>query len=145
MPTSSMMSLQFGPPVPLDEITLPVALQHPVWVWAWEAGAEDEASDETDQCPVLNTTDVTDAFTEAIILFKVKGTDVYGSASFIPQKDRLEAIAFWEDGNWVMGPEASVAVPCTLVAIPTIRGERDVEFAFSDASGDEAQRVASDR
>lgn len=136
------MPIQYGRPLPLDEITLAHVLDHPIWVWAWEAGSEEDASDETDQCPVLNTTDVTDSFTEAIITFKVKGTTLHGSASFIPELDRLEALSLWEGDTWVGLQEAAIPIPCTLVAVPTIRGVRDVEFLYDDPAVDAAERVS---
>lgn len=134
------MAIQYGTPQALDEITLSHVLAHPIWVWAWEAGIEDDAADETAQCPVLNTTDVTDVFTEAIVTFKVKGSDLYGSASFNPKQNRLESLSLWEGDAWVSLHEAAVPIPSILVAVPTIRGVSGVEFNYDDPSQDHAER-----
>jgi hypothetical protein len=95
------MDLQFGTPKSLDEITLTDVQQHPIWLWVWEAGLEQQAEDETWQYPVTNTTDVTAGMIEPIISLRIKGTELIGSASYDPEA-ALEAIAVWQDGAWAM-------------------------------------------
>lgn len=134
------MTIQFGSPVPMDEIELAHILQHPIWVWVWEAGKEDQADDETWQCPVIGTTDVTPGFTEPVITVRVKGTDTYGSGSYNVELDQLEAISLWENGAWVAVQEASQPSPIVLVSVPTINGVADVQFVCQDPASDTAPR-----
>ena len=135
------MSKLYGSPMSLDDITLSNALAHPIWVWVWEAGMEGLTEDETWQCPVLETTDVTDDFVEPIITVRVTGTDAYGSASYDRKQDRLEAIALWHEDAWVSVRQSGRPTPFTVVAVPTIRGVSEVQFVCSDASTDIAVRL----
>jgi hypothetical protein len=139
------MDLQFGTPKSLDEITLTDVQQHPIWLWVWEAGLEQQAEDETCQCPVTNTTDVTAGMIEPIISLRIKGTELIGSASYDPEEDALEAIAVWQDGAWAMMRDSKLQAPVTLVAIPTIAGVAGVEFTCDDFERDRAERVGASR
>lgn len=135
------MDPQFGTPKSLEDITLADVQQHPIWVWVWEAGLEEQADDETWQCPVTNGTDVTAEMIEPIISLRVKGTELIASASYDPKEDELTGIAVWEDGAWVMFRDTGLKAPVTLVAIPTIAGEAAVEFTCEDFERDRARRV----
>ena len=135
------MTIQFGSPVPLDEIELSHVLRHPIWVWVWETGREDEADDETWQCPVMGTTDVTPGFVEPVITVQVKGTDTYGSGSYSCERDQLESISLWENGAWIAVQETSLPAPIVLIAVPTIDGVAGAEFVCDDPSSDRAARA----
>lgn len=137
------MDLRFGTPKSLEDITLADVQQHPIWVWVWEAGLEEQAEDETWQCPVTNTSDVTAAMIEPIISLRIKGTELIASASYDPEEDDLEAIAVWQDGAWVSLRDTKLNAPVKLVAIPTIAGEAGVEFTCDDFKRDRAGRVGA--
>ena len=134
------MTILFGAPVSLDDITLAQVLQHPIWVWAWEAGREEEAEDEACQCPVIGTDNVTAGFTEPVITVRVKGTDVYGSGSYNLERDQLEAISLWQDNAWIILQETTLPTPIVLVAVPSIDGAAGVEFVCHEPSEDRAVR-----
>ena len=134
------MTVHFGPPVALDEITLADVLEHPIWVWVWEAGREGEADDETWQGPVLGTRNVTPGFTEPVITVRVKDTLHVGSASYSFEADRLEAISLWRDDGWIDLRAAGLAAPLVLVAVPSIEGVAGVEFVCADIASDCAAR-----
>lgn len=135
------MTIHFGAPVPLEEITLSQVLEHPIWVWVWEAGRETEADDETWQCPVIGTQDLTAGFTEPVITVRVKDTPWVGSGSYRFETDCLEAISLWRDEAWIDLREAGLATPLVLVAVPRIEGVADVEFVCTDLASDQAVRV----
>lgn len=135
------MKLKIGTPKALDDISAQDVKTYPIWLWAWEAGLEDEVEDETWQCPVLNTSDVTDAMTEPVITLRIEGSDVIGSASYNAGLDQLEAISIWENGAWVGIQESTLAAPISLIAVPTIRGIASVKFVCSQPDEDRASRV----
>jgi hypothetical protein len=135
------MTIHFGAPVPLDEITLAHVLEHPIWVWVWEAGREAEADDETWQCPVIGTQDVTPGFTEPVITVRVKDTPLVGSASYSFEADRLEAISLWRDEAWIDLRETGLATPLVLIAVPSIEGVAGVEFTCNELASERAERV----
>lgn len=137
------MELRFGTPKSLDDVTLADVQQHPIWVWVWEAGLEEQAEDETWQCPVTNTTDVMAEMVEPIISLRVKDTSLIASASYNPEEDDLEGIAVWQDGAWVSLVDTKLKAPITLVAIPTIAGEASVEFTCDDFKRDRAGRAGA--
>ena len=83
------MKPEYGKPKSLDDVSLADVQEFPIWVWVWEAGLEKEAEDETWQCPIVNTKDVTDEMAEPVITLRVKGTDVIASASYKPKLDHL--------------------------------------------------------
>ena len=134
------MKFEFGAPKALDDISLQDAMNHPIWLWAWEAGLEGEVEDETWQCPVLNTSDVTDAMTEPVVTLRIEGNDVIGSASYNAELDQLEAISIWENGAWTGIQETTLATPITLIAVPSIRGVTGVRFVCSEPDEDRASR-----
>ena len=135
------MTIHFGSPMPLDEITLEHVLAHPIWVWVWEAGREAEADDETWQCPVIGTHDVTPGLTEPVITVRVKGSPIVGSGSYSFEADRLEAISLWRDEAWIDLRQAGLATPLVLVAVPSIEGVAGVEFVCDDLATDLARRA----
>lgn len=135
------MNLIVGTPKPLSEISAQDVLEYPIWLWVWEAGLEESADDETWQCPVLETSDVTDGMTEPVITLKVKGTNIVGSASYNPRSDQLEAISIWEGEAWIGVEESELPTPIVFVAVPTIRGIEKAEFICSQPSSDRAVRA----
>ena len=137
------MDVQFGTPKSLEDITLADVQQHPIWVWVWEAGLEEQAEDETWQCPVTNTTDVTADMVEPIISLRIKGTELIASASYDPEREDLEGISVWQGGAWGSLRDTQLEAPVTLVAIPTIGGQAGVEFTCEDFERDQAHRVGA--
>ena len=135
------MTIHFGAPVPLEDITLAHVLEHPIWVWVWEAGRETEADDETWQCPVIGTQDVTPGFTEPVITLRVKGTPLVACGSYSFETDRVEAISLWRDGAWVDLREAGLPTPLVLVAVPRIEGVDGVAFVCEDLASEQAMRA----
>jgi len=135
------MKFKVGTPKALEDISAQDVEAHPIWLWAWEAGLEGEVEDETWQCPVLDTSDVTDAMTEPVITLRVEGSGVIGSASYNAGLDQLEAISIWENGAWTGIQEAALAAPVSLIAVPTIRGIAGVKFVCSQPDEDRAPRV----
>ena len=135
------MPFKVGAPRPLDEISAQDVQTYPIWLWAWEAGLEGEADDETWQCPVLETSDVSEAMTEPVITLMVKGRNIVGSASYNSQSDQLEAISIWEGDTWIGVQETTLPAPISFVAIPTIRGVEKVEFVCTEPSDDRASRA----
>ena len=135
------MAFKVGIPKPLDEISAQDVQTHPIWLWVWEAGLEGEADDETWQCPVLETSDVSEEMSEPVITLVVKGSNIIGSASYNPQSDQLEAISIWEGHTWIGVQETTLPVPISFVAVPTIRGMANVEFVCTDPSDDRASRA----
>ena len=136
------MTIEFGLPVPLDEISLADVLSHPIWVWVWEAGREGEADDETWQCPVIGTTNVTPGLVEPVITLRIEAEELHASASYSREQDRLEAISVWQDGAWVPLQETSLRTPVVFVAIPDIDGVPGVRFACKELASDLAARAA---
>jgi hypothetical protein len=134
---------RYGTPRPLDDVDIDAVLAHPIWVWVWEAGLEDAdgVEDETWQCPVLDTNDVSAAMTEPVITLRVEGSDAIASASFDPREDRLVGISVWHEGAWVDFRDAGLADPIVLVAIPTLRGVAGVRFACDLPGEDRARRL----
>jgi hypothetical protein len=130
-----------GTPKPLDGVSLQDVQVHPIWLWVCETGLEDQADDETWQCPVLDTTDVSNAMEEPVITLSVKRTPLFASASYNARADRIEAISVWESGAWAGVQESTLKAPITFVAAPTIRGVPGVEFVFDDPQEDQASRV----
>jgi hypothetical protein len=135
------MALKFGTPKSLDDISIQDVETHPIWVWVWEAGLEDQAEDETWQCPVIDASDVSSAMTEPVITLRVNGGAAIGSASYNAELDQLEAISIWEGDTWVGVQESTLPTPLSLVAVPTIRGIPNAEFACNDPAADRASRV----
>lgn len=135
------MAFKVGSPKPLDQISAQDLQRHPIWLWAWEAGLEGEADDETWQYPVLETLDVSEAMAEPVITVMVKGSDVVGSASYNSQSDQLEAISIWEGDTWIGVQETTLPTPISFVAVPTIRGMADVEFVCTEPHHDCASRA----
>jgi hypothetical protein len=135
------MAFKVGTPKPLDEISAQDVQTHHIWLWVWEAGLEGEADDETWQCPVLETSDVSEAMSEPVITLMVKGSNIIGSASYNPQSDQLEAISIWEGDTWIGVQETTLPTPISFVAVPTIRGMANVEFVCTDPSDDRASRA----
>ena len=133
---------RYGEPRSLDDIGLDDVLAHPIWVWVWEAGLEgaDGVEDETWQCPVLDTADVTDAMTEPVITLRIEGSDAIASASLDPREDRLAGISVWHEGAWANVDDAGLPEPVVFVAIPTLRGASGVRFAY-EARADRAARL----
>jgi hypothetical protein len=70
------MNYKFGAPKDLDSITLSDVMEHPLWLWTWEAGLEGDF-DEDWQVPVIGCSDVSESMTEPIITLKVADTDLY--------------------------------------------------------------------
>ena len=135
------MALKFGTPKSLDDISIQDVKTHPIWVWVWEAGLEDQAEDETWQCPVIGTSDVSSAMTEPVITLYINGGVATGSASYNVELDQLEAISIWEGDTWVGVQESALPAPLSLVAVPTIHGVPNVEFVCNDPAADRASRV----
>jgi len=135
------MKIKVGTPKALDDISTQDVETHPIWLWAWEAGLEGEVEDETWQCPVLNTSDVTDAMMEPIITLRIEGCNVIGSASYNAELDQLEAISVWENGEWTGIQKATLAAPVMLISVATIRGIAGVRFFYSQTDEDRASRV----
>jgi hypothetical protein len=135
------MTFKVGPSKPLDEISAEDAQTHPIWLWVWEVGPEDQADDETWQCPVLDTKDVSEAMTEPVITLITKDSNLIASASYMSQSEQLEGIAVWQGSAWVGIGDAALPTPITLVAIPTIRGIANVEFICNQPAEDRASRA----
>ena len=135
------MALQFGEPKALDDITLDDAVRNPIWLYVWEAGIEDQAGDETWQCPVTNATDVAPDMVEPVITLHVKGTHLIASASYNAELDQLEAISVWSDGAWTTMADAGLRVPVCLTPVASIHGRKDVEFICRDLDLDVATRA----
>ena len=133
------MAFKVGSPKALDDISAEDAEAHPIWLWAWEVGLETE--DETWQCPVLETLDVSELMAEPVITLRIKGSEAIGSASYNFKADQLEAISVWENGAWIGVQETTVPTPILFVAVPTINGVPDVEFVCRQRSEDRASRV----
>lgn len=135
------MALQFGEPRALDDIKLDDVMRYPIWLYAWEAGAQDKAGHETWQCPVTNATDVTPDMVEPIVTLHVKGTHLVASASYNAEQDQLEAISVWSDGAWASMADAGLRLPVCLVPVPSIHGQPDVHFICRDLDLDVATRA----
>ncbi|WP_431097068.1 hypothetical protein [Polaromonas aquatica] len=123
------MKLEFGAPKALDDISLQDAKDHPIWLWAWEAGLEGEVEDETWQCPVLNTSDGADAMTEPVITLCIEGGDMICSA-----RPATRSLINWKQfpfGRTVPGRESRrpLATPIAFIAVPSIRGVTGVRPA----------------
>ena len=139
------MGIEYGPAKLLDEITLDDMLANPIWIWVWEEGLEGSSEehpqqDETWQKPVLNTRNVTVGMFEPIIAIRVKGTEVCGAASYNQSEEKLVDISYWVNGTWQGLKENTVEPPIVLVAVPSIRGEADVEFESEYINSYEATR-----
>lgn len=135
------MALQFGEPQPLDSITADDALRHPVWLYAWEAGVEDKAGDDTWQCPVTSGADVTPEMVEPVITLHVKGTHLVASACYNADQDQLEGISVWADGAWRSMADAGLRLPVCLTPVPSIHGQQGGEFVCRDFDLDIATRA----
>ena len=135
-----MADLEFGATKSLEELTLDDVLKYPIWLWDWEAGLEGD-SEDAGQCPVLNSTNVLPDMREPIITLRVDGTNLFASASYNPQKDQLEAISLWQDGEWVIVQETSLPLPLRFVSVPTILGHANVQFLCTDPRSDRAARA----
>jgi hypothetical protein len=134
------MAFKVGKPKSLDDITGQDIEAHPIWLWVWEVGLEEEADDETWQCPVLGSYDVTADMAEPMIALRTK-TGAICSASYDPETDALKAIALWQGDTWIGLERSGVPTPISFIAIPTIRGVSSVEFICRDLSSDMATRV----
>lgn len=135
------MELRYGTPKSLEDITLEDVETHPIWVWVWEAGLEDQAEDETWQCPVLGSIDVTPAMTEPVITVRINNGSAVGAASYNLERDQLEGISIWQDGEWIGVEDSDLVPPLSLVAVPTINGVAHVEFICNDVAEDVAARI----
>lgn len=125
----------------MEEITLADAIEYPIWEWALD-GEHIPGQDETWQQPILNTTDVTDAMCQPIITLRFKETGEYASAEYNLDEDIIESIAVWENDEWIsVFDKEGMAFPVVLVAVPTIKGEANVEFVYKEWTDETAGRI----
>ena len=135
------MTLEFGKPKSLDDIKLEDVKKYPIWLWVWEAGLEEEAEDETWQCPVINSTNVTASLTEPIITLTVEGSNLFASASYNAEKNQLESIAIWENEEWQLLNKSGLKQPITFLSVPLINRQENVKFVCTDVNSEIAKRA----
>ena len=123
----------------LDDITLEDVLKFPIWEWALDEEGE-EGQDETWQRPIIDTDNVTDEIYNPTITFKIKDTDLFGSAEFDSDTQTLSAISIWLDNKWKILSEAQIQTPTIFIAIPKIDGMQNVEFLCNSLTDDIAER-----
>jgi hypothetical protein len=134
------MGYKTGKAKSLDDITLEDIMKYPIWVWAWDEEGTEEM-DETWQKPIIDTTDVTENIFTPIITIRVKNTIYYGSGEYNKDTDQLKSLSIWKDDQWIDVREfTAVPTPLNFVAVPTIKGESNVEFICNDISTDLATR-----
>lgn len=123
----------------LDDITLEDVLKFPIWEWALDEEGE-EGQDETWQRPIIDTDNVTDEIYNPTITFKIKDTDLFGSAEFDSDTQTLSAISIWLYSKWKILSEAQIQTPAIFIAIPKIDGIQNVEFLCNSLTDDIAER-----
>jgi len=133
------MSYSTGKSKSLADITLEDALKYPIWEWALDEEGE-ERQDETCQRPIIDTDNVTDDIYSPTITFKIKDTEVFGSAEFDNDTQSLSAISIWLDNSWKVISETQIATPAIFIAIPKIKGVKNVEFLCRSLTSDNAER-----
>lgn len=129
------MAYKTGKSKSLSDITLEDALQYPIWEWALDEEGVD-GQDETWQRPIIDTDNVSEDIFDPSITVKVKGTDLVGSAEFDSENQSLSAIAVWIENQWKSLKDTQIASPVTLVAVPRINGESNVEFVCQNFNED---------
>jgi hypothetical protein len=123
----------------LDDITLEDVLKYPIWEWALDEEGE-VGQDETWQRPIIDTDNLTDDIYNPTITFKIKDTDLFGSAEFDDDTQSLSAISIWLDNKWKVLSETQITTPTIFIAIPKIDGVQDVEFICNNLTSDNAER-----
>ena len=136
------MTLEFGKPKSLDDIKLEDVKKYPIWLWVWEAGLEEEAEDETWQCPVTNSMNVTASLSEPIITLTVEGENLFASASYNAEQNQLESIAIWANEEWQVLNKSGLKQPITFLSVPLINGKESVKFICSDIESEIAKRAS---
>ena len=82
------MAYTTGKSKSLDDITLDDALKYPIWEWALDEEGED-GQDETWQRPIVDTDNVTDDIYNPTITIKIKDTELFGSAEYDNDTQKL--------------------------------------------------------
>lgn len=136
------MNLKFGKPKSPENIKLEDVKKYPIWLWVWEAGLEEDAEDETWQCPIINSTNVTATLTEPIITLSVEGSNLFASASYNAERNQLESIAIWTNEEWQLLNKSGLKEPITFLSVPLINGEENAKFICGDVKSEIAKRAS---
>ncbi|MFT3934893.1 MAG: hypothetical protein QM726_14810 [Chitinophagaceae bacterium] len=123
----------------LDDITLNDAITHPIWVWALDEEKED-GQDETWQKPVISTDNLTSDIFDPIITLKIKDSELYATASFDYEKQSLDTITVWKDGEWIDLSMMKIKPPVVFISIAKINDVSNAAFICNDLSAGIAKR-----
>jgi len=135
------MAVAFGRARYWPKVKLEDRIRYPIWV-----SAHDERHDEEWMKPVVRPLSVTRdvvAVDNPLIALRVAGTDLYAMGYYDHDKGRLYGIGVWIKGKGVVVERSKgLRFPMTLVAIPPILRQRDVEFVLRRAKDYYAPRTS---
>lgn len=136
----------YGPWKFIHEIDQQDMLAHPVWLWCMQLGLPNEeegpiGGDETSMRPLLDSVEVPlDHVAPPLILIQVKDTPYLARALYEHTKRRLVSILILtEEGSCSPADQRDLPRPAVYVAVPTIDGQREVEFESHAAGSDSAE------
>lgn len=134
------MKYTTGKSKPLHEISIEDYFKYPIWVTALDEETL-PGQDETWQKPILDTTNVTPDMVMVFIALRIKGTNLRATSDYDCEADEISVICVWYEGKWVTLAEIpTLKPPVTIVAVPSINGESDVEFVVENFKRDEGVR-----
>lgn len=119
-----------GTPKDLDSITKDDVMQNKVWIWVWEAGLEEEYSEDW-QAPILGLNDLEEYFTEPIITLQVENSDVIASASYDFSNDSIHTISVWDKDKWIGLDKSIFKESITFISLVKIKGIEGKKFIYT--------------
>ena len=141
-----LVGAKLGPLRSPGKMTLKECLKHPIWVSTYEEDRADESAVRAVVSRDPNVSgDVLRKFLEAVVVFKVSGTNAYGIGTYRREEDALSSLRFWSGGRWETKFPNGLSVPLTLEPLSRILGKRDVRFVLNKVTDLSASRVTPSR
>ena len=137
-----LVGAKLGPLRSPGKLTLKECIKHPIWVSTYEEDKADESAVRAVISRDPNVSgDVLRKFLEAVVVFKVSGTDAYGIGTYEREDDALGSVRFWSGKRWETKLPNGLSAPLTLEPLCRILGKRDVRFTLRKAGDRAAPRV----
>jgi hypothetical protein len=137
-----LVGAKLGPLRRPGKLTLKECIKHPIWVSTYEEDKADESAVRAVISRDPNVSgDVLRKFLEAVVVFKVGGTDAYGIGTYEREEDALSSVRFWSGKRWETKLPNGLSAPLTLEPLCRILGKRDVRFTLRKVGDRSAPRV----
>jgi hypothetical protein len=137
-----LVGAKLGPLTSPGKVRLEDCIKHPIWVSTYE---EDKAAEDAVRAVISRdpnvSSDVLRKFLEAVVTFKVSGTDVYGIGTYEREDDALSSVRFWSGKRWDSKFPSGLSAPLTLEPLCRILGKRDVRFTLRKVGDRSAPRA----